>query len=162
MSVITAARLVPIGKSSGSPIAVGDTFRRLAGKLLMDSVVARVTDHLKPEQIGVQVANAAGPMLPKQPRGKCAHGHGMRSRTKFCCRWTCATPLERQIDTRCSQKSKPIAPPFSPMPPRVIATPTSCWGMVTLWNPRTSPNRPPNVPRMTAKRHQNGPQTCPK
>ena len=59
MSVITAARLVPIGKSSGSPIAVGDTFRRLAGKLLMDSVVARVTDHLKPEQIGVQVANAA-------------------------------------------------------------------------------------------------------
>ena len=39
--------------------AVGDTFRRLASKLLMDSVVARVTAHLRPEQIGVQVSNAA-------------------------------------------------------------------------------------------------------
>ena len=52
---------VPFGKSSGGlrPIAVGDTFRRLAGKLLMDSVVARVTAHLRPEQIGVQMVNAA-------------------------------------------------------------------------------------------------------
>ena len=57
MSVITADRLVPIGKSSGGlrPSAVGDTFGRLAGKLLMDSVVARVTAHLRPEQIGFQV-----------------------------------------------------------------------------------------------------------
>ena len=61
MSVITAARLVPIGSSSGGlrPNAVGDTFRLLAGKLLMDSVVAKVTAHLRPEQIGVHVASAA-------------------------------------------------------------------------------------------------------
>ena len=36
--------------------AVGDTFRRLAGKLLMDSVVARVTAHLRPEQIAFHVS----------------------------------------------------------------------------------------------------------
>ena len=61
MAVITAARLVPIGKPSGGlrPIAVGDVFRRLAGKLLMDAIVAKTTEYLRPEQVGVQVPNAA-------------------------------------------------------------------------------------------------------
>ena len=61
LAVITAARLVPVGKASGGlrPIAVGDVFRRLAGKLLMESVVAKTTEHLRPEQIGVQAPNAA-------------------------------------------------------------------------------------------------------
>ena len=61
MEVITAARLVPIGKTCGGlrPIAVGDVFRRLAGKLLMEVVVAKTTEHLRPEQVGVQVPNAA-------------------------------------------------------------------------------------------------------
>ena len=61
MAVITAARLVPIGKPSGGlrPIAVGDVLRRLAGKLLMDVIMAKTTEYLQPEQVGVQVPNAA-------------------------------------------------------------------------------------------------------
>ena len=61
MAVITAARVVPIGKPSGGlrPIAVGDVFRRLAGKLLMNVIIAKTTEHLQPEQVGVQVPNAA-------------------------------------------------------------------------------------------------------
>ena len=61
MAVITAARLVPIGKPSGGlrPIAVGDVLRRLAGKLLLHVIIAKTTEHLQPEQVGVQVPNAA-------------------------------------------------------------------------------------------------------
>ena len=61
MAVITAAGLVPVGKPCGGlrPIAVGDVFRRLAGKLLMESVVAKTAEYLRPGQIGVQVPNAA-------------------------------------------------------------------------------------------------------
>ena len=53
MAVIIAARLVPIGKPSGGlrPHAVGDVFRLPAGKLLMDVIVAKTTEHLRPEQV---------------------------------------------------------------------------------------------------------------
>ena len=61
-ALVTAARLVPIEKPSGGlrPIAVGDVFRRLAGKLLMDVVVAKTIEHLRLGQVGVHVPNAAG------------------------------------------------------------------------------------------------------
>ena len=102
MAVITAARLVPIGKPSGGlrPIAVGDVFRRLAGKLLMDAIVAKTTEYLRPEQVGV----ARSLMPRKLPHGRCAFGLKMPSQTKFCSKWICATPLEASIDGRCSRR----------------------------------------------------------
>ena len=71
-------------------------------------VVARVTNNLKTEHIGVQVANAAETAARKVR----SCGHSMRSRTEICYRWTCARPSERWIVTKCSQKLRPIAPPF--------------------------------------------------
>ena len=61
MAVIMAARLVPIGKPSGGirSIAVGDVVRGLAGKFADGLYCCQVTKHLQPEQIGVQVQNAA-------------------------------------------------------------------------------------------------------
>ena len=60
MMLITAARLVAIPKPSGGlrPIAVGETFRRLAAKLLK-AVKDSLKECLTPEQIGVAVPNAA-------------------------------------------------------------------------------------------------------
>ena len=99
MAVITAARLVPIGKPSGGlrPIAVGDVLRRLAGKLLMDVIIAKTTEHLRPEQVGVQVPNAAETAARKV--GLWAE---MPNPTKCSCRWICATRLGQSIARRCS------------------------------------------------------------
>ena len=61
MKVITAARLVGVPKPSGGlrPIAVGDTFRRLAAKSLLKTMDDVLKEQLSPEQVGVAVPNAA-------------------------------------------------------------------------------------------------------
>ena len=61
MKVITAARLVAVPKPLGGirPIAVGDFFRRLAGKCLLKSAQEPIVSYLSPSQVGVQVPNAA-------------------------------------------------------------------------------------------------------
>ena len=56
------ATLVPLAKKDGGvrPIAVGDTCRRLVGKVLLATPTARTeTDQLRPLQVGVGVPNAA-------------------------------------------------------------------------------------------------------
>ena len=59
--MLTAARLVGVPKPSGGlrPIAVGDTFRRLAAKCSLKYVQDTTKECLSPEQVGVAVSNAA-------------------------------------------------------------------------------------------------------
>ena len=61
MKLLTAARLVPIGKRGGGvrPIAVGDVLRRLAARCLFQAVLPQATTHLLPTQVGIQVSGAA-------------------------------------------------------------------------------------------------------
>ena len=58
---LASARLIPIGKKGGGvrPIAVGDTLRRLAGKLLLSRYQDEVIGKLAPEQMGVGVKRGA-------------------------------------------------------------------------------------------------------
>ena len=135
MSVITAARLLPIGKSSGGirPIAVGHTFHRLAGRLLMDSAVVTVTAHLRPEQIGVQVANAAETAARKVRLWTQDAKQKLQNEVLLQVDMKSAFGTV-DLATKCLPKFEHIAPAFSPTPLLATEGPTSCLGMDTRLN----------------------------
>ena len=60
MKLLTASRLIAVPKTSGGirPIAVGETFRRLAAKCVLKSTEDTLKEYLSPEQVGVAIPNA--------------------------------------------------------------------------------------------------------
>ena len=61
LAALAGARLIPLGKKGGGvrPIAVGETLRRLAGKLLIARYQPEAAGRLTPEQVGVGVPRGA-------------------------------------------------------------------------------------------------------
>ena len=67
LTALAGARLVALGKSGGGvrPIAVGETLRRLAGKLLIARNQPEAASCLQPEQVGVGVLRGAESLVHK-------------------------------------------------------------------------------------------------
>lgn len=66
-STLAGARLIAIGKTGGGvrPIAIGELFRRIAGKLLVQRYQPDASRILLPHQIGVGVRSAAEGLIHK-------------------------------------------------------------------------------------------------
>jgi hypothetical protein len=67
LSALAGARLIALGKKGGGvrPIAVGETLRRLAGKLLIARYQPEGASRLEPEQVGVGVQRGAERLVHK-------------------------------------------------------------------------------------------------
>jgi hypothetical protein len=67
LTALAGARLIALGKSGRAvrPIAVGETLRRLAGKLLIARYQPEAASRLQPEQVGVGVLRGAESLVHK-------------------------------------------------------------------------------------------------
>ena len=67
LAALAGVRLIALGKRGGGvrPIAVGETLRRLAGKLLIARYQPEAASRLQPEQVGVGVLRGAEILVHK-------------------------------------------------------------------------------------------------
>ena len=126
MSVVTAARLVPIGKSSGGlgiKNAVVTHFGAWLANCLWTPLLRKSPLMCDPSRLAFRF-----PTQPRQQHAKCTFGLRTPSRTRSCCRWARGTHSAQLTEIKCCRKSEPTALAFFPTQQLATEIPTSFLG----------------------------------